>query len=128
MDATTRQVMALHVEDRSRTSAKQLWAQIPHASRQHAMFYTDHAGVYEGVIPAAQPRAISTLARTTNHIERFHNTLRQRVSRLVREAFSFSQKLAHHMGAMKLCMCHDNLTRAAAESEHDMAITTKIII
>ena len=114
MDATTRQVMALHVEDRSRTSAKQLWAQIPHAYRQHAMFYTDHAGVYEGVIPAAQPRAISTLARTTHHIERFHNTLRQRVSRLVREALSFSKKLANHIGAIKLFICHYNLTRAAA--------------
>jgi hypothetical protein len=38
--------------------------------------------VYEGVIPAAQHRAISKLARQTNHLERFNNTLRQRVSRL----------------------------------------------
>ena len=47
--------------------------------------------VYEGVIPAAQHRAISKLARKTNHIERFNNTLRQCVSRLVREALSFSR-------------------------------------
>jgi len=70
--------------------------------------------VYEGVIPAAQHRAISKLARKTNHIERFNNTLRQRVSRLVREALSFSKKLAHHIGAIKLFICHSNLTRAAA--------------
>jgi IS1 family transposase len=65
-------------------------------------------------IPAAQHRAISKLARRTNHIERFNNTLRQRVSRLVREALSFSKKLANHIGAIKLFICHYNLTRIAA--------------
>jgi insertion element IS1 protein InsB len=114
MDAETRQVMAFHVGDRSRRSAKRLWAKIPHAYRQHATCYTDQYVVYAGVIPAAQHRAISKLARTTNHLERFNNTLRQRVSRVVREALSFSKKLANHIGAIKLFICHDNLTRAAA--------------
>jgi insertion element IS1 protein InsB len=102
MEATTRQVVAFHVGDRSRTSAKRLWAKIPHAYRQQATFYTDQYAVYTGVIPAAQHRAISKSARKTNHIERFNNTLRQRVSRLVREALSFSKKLANHIGAIKL--------------------------
>jgi insertion element IS1 protein InsB len=31
MDATTRQVIAFHVGDRSRKSAKHLWAKIPQA-------------------------------------------------------------------------------------------------
>jgi insertion element IS1 protein InsB len=114
MDATTRQVIAFHVGDRSRRSAKCLWAKIPHAYRQHATFYTDQYAVYEEVIPAAQHRAINKLVRKTNHIERFNNTLRQRVSRLVREALSFSKKLANHIGAIKLFICHYNLTRAAA--------------
>jgi insertion element IS1 protein InsB len=65
-------------------------------------------------MPAAQHRAINKLARKTNPIERFNNTLRQRVSRLVREALSFSKQLAHHIGAIKLFICHYNLTRAAA--------------
>jgi hypothetical protein len=77
-------------------------AKIPFAYRQHAMFYTDQYIVYEKVIPAAQHRAIRKLARKTNHIERFNNTLRQRVSRLVREALSFSKKLVNHIGAIKL--------------------------
>jgi insertion element IS1 protein InsB len=64
-------------------------------------------------IYATKPRAISKLARQTNHIERFNNTLRQRVSRLVREALSFSKKLANHIGAIKLFICHYNLTRTA---------------
>ena len=65
------------------------------------------------IIPAAQHRALSKLARKTNHIERFHTTLRQRVSRLVRDALSFSKKLANHIGAIKLFLCHYNLARAA---------------
>jgi insertion element IS1 protein InsB len=70
--------------------------------------------VYEGVIPAAQHKAITKLARKTNHVERFNNTLRQRVSRLVRETLSFSKKLANHIGVIKYFICHYNLTRAAA--------------
>jgi insertion element IS1 protein InsB len=41
MDATSRHVIALHVGDRSRRSAKRPWAKIPQASRQHATFSTD---------------------------------------------------------------------------------------
>jgi insertion element IS1 protein InsB len=114
MDATTRQVIAFHVGDRSRRSAKRLWAKIPEAYRQHATFYTDQYVVYVGMIPTTQHRPISKLARKTNHVERFNNTLRQRVSRLVREALSFSKKLANHIGAIKLFICHYNLTRTAA--------------
>jgi insertion element IS1 protein InsB len=114
MDAKTRQVMAFHVGDRSRKSAKRLWAKIPQAYRQHTTFYTDQYAVYAGLIPTAQHRPISKLARKTNHIERFNNTLRQRVSRLVREALSFSKKLANHIGAIKLFICHYNLTKALA--------------
>ena len=114
MDAKTRQIIALHVGDRSHKSAEQLWGKIPQAYRQYATFYTDQYVVYEKVIPAAQHRAISKLARKTNHIEHFNNTLRQRVSRLVRAALSFSKQLANHVGAMKLFICHYNLTRAAA--------------
>jgi hypothetical protein len=47
------------------------------------------------------------------HTKRFNNPLRQRVSRLVREALSFSKKLANHISAKKLFICHYNLTRAA---------------
>ena len=48
------------------------------------------------------------------HIERFNNTLRQRVSRLVREALSFSKRLVNHIGAIKLFICHYNLMKAPA--------------
>jgi insertion element IS1 protein InsB len=42
------------------------------------------------------------------------NTLRQRVSRLVRDTLAFSKKLANHIGAIKFFICGYNLTRAPA--------------
>ena len=114
MDAKTRQVIAFHVGDRSRESAKQSWADIPWVYREQATFHTDQYDAYTGVIPAARHKTITKHARKTNHIECFHNTLRQRVSRLLLETLSFSKKLAHHIGAIKYFICHYNLTRVAA--------------
>lgn len=114
MDVTTRQVIALHVGDRSGQSAQALWEQIPAVYREQATFYTDQYEVYKGVIPSAQHRAISKLARKTNHVERFNCTLRQRVSRLVRATLSFSKKVSNHIGAIRYFICDYNLTISAA--------------
>ena len=66
------------------------------------------------MLPAKRHRPVGKETGETAHIERFNNTLRQRVSRLVRAALSFSKKLANHIGAIKLFICHYNLTRVAA--------------
>jgi len=66
------------------------------------------------VIPSARHKAITKKARKTNQVERFNNTLRQRVSGLVRDAVSVSKKLANHIGAIKFCICHHNLAKVPA--------------
>src|SRR5262249_14764378 len=114
MDAKTRHIIAFPVGDRSHESGKELWANIPLVYREQATFHTDQYAVYQGVIPAGQHCAITKNACKTNHIERFNNTLRQRVSRLVRETLSFSKKLANHIGAIKYFICHYNLEKAGA--------------
>jgi IS1 family transposase len=114
MDAITRQVVAFHVGDRSGQSAEALWEKIPTGYQEQALFYTDHYAAYTGVIPSAQHRAISKLARKTNHVERFNCTLRQRLSRLVRATLSFSKKLSNHIGAIRYFICDYNLTNGAA--------------
>ena len=114
MNTMTRQIIAFHVGDRSRQSAQALWGKIPMGYQEQAMFYTDCYEVYRDVIPPAQHRAITKLARKTNHVERFNCTLRQRVPRLVRATLSFSKKLANHIGAIKYFICDYNLTRCAA--------------
>ena len=65
-------------------------------------------------MPPARHQPITKHARQTNHIERFNNTLRQRVSRLVRDTLSFSKKLANHIGVIKYFICHYNLEKAGA--------------
>ena len=114
MDALSRQIIAFHVGDRSRQSAEALWRKLLTECQEHATFYTDCYEVYQGVIPSAQHRAITKLARNTNHVERFNCTLRQRVSRLVRATLSFSKNLANHIGAIKYFICDYNITRCAA--------------
>ena len=113
MDRQRRQIIAFHVGDRSRESAKPLWANIPAGYREQATFYPDHYAAYLGVIPAAQPNPLAKLARNTNHIERFNNTLRQRVSQLVRSTWAFSKSGENHIGAIRYFICHYHLTKAA---------------
>jgi insertion element IS1 protein InsB len=114
LDAQTRQVIAFHVGDRRRESTQALWATLPGAYREQARFHTDRYEAYRGVIPAERHQAITKQARKTNHIGRFNNTLRQRLSRLVRETLSFSKTLANHIGAIRYFICHYNLMGAAA--------------
>jgi insertion element IS1 protein InsB len=113
MDKQTRQIIAFHVGDRSRDSAKQIWAKIPATYRERATFYTDQYGACIGVIPAAQHRALTKNARKTNHIEQFNNTLRQQVSQLVCITLAFSKKVENHIAAIRYFICHYNLTGAA---------------
>jgi len=103
-----------HVGDRSRESAHVLWANISAAHQSPITFYTDQYAVYKGVIPAERHKAISKKARTTHHLERFNNMLRQRISRLVRASLAFSQQLANHIGAIRFFLRHYHREKAAA--------------
>jgi insertion element IS1 protein InsB len=94
-----------------------LGEKIPAGYQEQATFYPDQYAVYTGIIPAAQHRAITKLARKPNHLERFNCTLRQRVSRLVRAPLSFSKHLANHLGAIRYFICPYNLTKCAALPE-----------
>jgi insertion element IS1 protein InsB len=108
IDTQTKQVIAFYVGDRSRRSAEKLWQRIPPAYRDHATFATDDWEAYKGVIPDARHEVCAKGSGRTNIIERFNCTLRQRVSRLVRDALSFSKILRNHIGAIKYFICHYN--------------------
>jgi insertion element IS1 protein InsB len=113
VDRQTRQSIAFHVGDRSRDSAKQLWANIPAGYREQATFYTDQYAAYTDVIPATQPKAITKHACKTNHIEQFNNTLRHRVSRLVRSTLAFSKNVENYIGAIRYFIYYYNVSRTA---------------
>ena len=55
-DVLSKQIIAFHVGDRSRKSAKELFKSIPSKYRQNATFYTDSWQAYKGVIPEKQHR------------------------------------------------------------------------
>jgi insertion element IS1 protein InsB len=104
----TREIVGVHIGDRSRAGAQALWDSLPPVYRQCAVCYSDFWEAYETVIPSKRHRAVGKDSGQTNRIERFNCTLRQRVSRLVRKTLSFSKKLENHIGAIWYFIHHYN--------------------
>jgi len=100
IDRDSRKIIGCFVGNRTRKSARKLWASLPDVYQQCAFAYTDFWQAYKTVIPHERHRAVGKETGLTNHIERLNNTFRQRVSRLVRESLSFSKKLNNHIGAI----------------------------
>lgn len=100
LDQATREIIGCHVGDRSQHSAQVLWDSLPRRYRQYACIYTDHWNAYACVLPSKRHFAVDKDSGLTSHIERLNNTLRQRVSRLVRQSLAFSKKLENHIAAI----------------------------
>jgi len=113
MDKQTRHISVFSVGDRSRDRAKQVWQNIPEVDREQATFSPDQYAAYLGVIPPGQHKFVTKHARTTSHSERFDNTRRQRISRLVRSTLVFSKNVVNHVSAIRYFLCYYNLTRTA---------------
>lgn len=107
MNTYNRQIIALHVGGRGVEDARRLWDSVPPAFRQQASFFTDFWKAYS-IIDEEQHVAAGKDKGFVNHLERFNCTLRQRCSRLVRKALSFSKKQSNHVGAIKYFICHYN--------------------
>ncbi|MDV2997370.1 MAG: IS1 family transposase ISLysp1 [Chroococcidiopsis sp. SAG 2025] len=110
LDVKTREIVGVFVGARSRSGADGLWQSLPGVYRQCAICYTDFWSAYEQVIPEFRHQAVGKESGRTNLIERFNCTLRQRVSRLVRDTLSFSKKLDNHIGAIWYFVHHYNLS------------------
>ena len=108
LDVVTREIIGVHVGDRSEQGARQLWNSLPGVYRQCAIAYTDFWDVYGTVFPEKRHKAVGKETGKTSYIERFNCTLRQRVSRLVRKTLSFSKKLDNHIGAIWMFGHHYN--------------------
>jgi len=100
LDVVTRELVGCHIGDRSADSALALWQSMPAVYRQCAMLYTDYWEAYQTILPSQRHCAVGKETGLTSYIERFNNTLRQRVSRLVRKTLSFSKKLENHIAAI----------------------------
>jgi IS1 family transposase/transposase-like protein len=108
IDRDTREIVGGYIGKRDAEAAKALWASLPRVYQENAISYTDFWEAYNTAIPPDRHHAVGKESGQTNHIERFNCTLRQRVSRLVRKALSFSKKLENHIGAIWYFIHHYN--------------------
>ena len=91
----TRQIAAYHLGDRSEESCRQLWNKVP-PDYKECRSYSDFWDTYEKVINTGKHQCVGKESGQTNHIERWNNTLRQRLSRFVRKTLSFSKMEYYH--------------------------------
>ncbi len=103
----TRQIVAYFIGDRSEVSCLQLWRRIPRAYvRCHS--FSDFWEAYQRVFATDRHQAVGKDSGETNHIERWFNTLRQRVARFVRKSLSFSKSDRFHEWVFRLFVHHYN--------------------
>jgi IS1 family transposase len=100
IDVLTKEIVGVYIGKRDEAGARGLWDSLPAVYRQCAVSYTDFWSAYGIVFPKKRHRAVGKDTGQTNYIERFNNTMRQRISRLGRKTLSFSKKLSNHRGAI----------------------------
>ncbi len=108
LERRSRQIIALHIGDRSAHSAALLWAKVPLSIKIEALVLTDCWDAYGLAIPSNQHVACEKQSGQVSLIERFNCTLRHRVSRLVRKSLSFSKNEWFHEEAIKYFIAHYN--------------------
>ena len=105
----TRQVVACFVGDRSAENARALRERIPADYRCRAT-RSDFWLAYDEVFPWRTHRSTGKGAGETCYVERWNNTLRQRLGRFVRKTLSFSKRDRMHEVALRLFVHHYNLS------------------
>jgi IS1 family transposase/transposase-like protein len=91
----TRQIIAYVIGDHSDETCQRLWQRLP-ADYRRCHSYSDFWGAYQRVLPSATHQCVGKETGETAHIERWYNTLRQRLARYVRKTLSFSKSDKFH--------------------------------
>jgi IS1 family transposase len=106
----TRQVVAYIIGDRSERSCRELWEVIPEKYKNlHS--YSDFWDAYRKIFPVETHRSVGKESGETNHIERWNNTLRQRLGRYTRKTLSFSKSEFFHYVVTHLFVRKYNLSK-----------------
>lgn len=105
----TRQIVAFYIGDRSEKSCTALWELVPEAYKK-GLVYSDFWEAYQKVLKEVKHHACGKESGQTNHIERWNNTLRQRIGRFVRKTLSFSKSVTMHYLYLKLFIFNYNLS------------------
>lgn len=113
LNPANRQIIAFHVGGRCREDAQLFYEKIPVVFKGISGFFSDYWQAYVRVFENEDHFGVGKDSGLTAYIERFNCTIRQRASRLVRKALSFSKCLDNHIGAIKYFICHYNLQMKA---------------
>jgi insertion element IS1 protein InsB len=104
----TRQIVAFYVGDRSERSCRELWSRIP-ATYRNCHTFSDFWAAYQKVFATGKHHAVGKDSGETNHVERWNNTLRQRIARFVRKTLSFSKSDFYHELVLRLFIIRYNI-------------------
>ncbi len=108
----TRQIVAFFIGNRDEASCRQLWQRIP-ASYKHCGTYSDFWEAYQKVFATDKHQSVGKESGQTAHVERWNNTLRQRLARFVRKTLSFSKSDTFHELVLKWFIHYYNLQCAS---------------
>ncbi len=105
----TRQVLSFFVGDGALASCRRLWRKLPYEYLRCRSFSDGWRA--SPCLPSATHQLGGKETGETAHLERRNNTLRQRVSRLVRKTLSFAKKKSMLNLPLKLFFYYYNLDR-----------------
>jgi len=108
----TRQIVAFYIGKRDDDAARQLEQRIPYPYTLCPM-YTDQYAAYESILPEHLHWPKEKKSGATSHIERWNNTLRQRLARFVRKTLSFSKSDVMHRIMLEWFIIEYNLEVAS---------------
>ena len=104
----TRQIVAFVIGDRSEKTCRRLWNKIPEEYKGCQTF-SDFWEAYQKIFPKETHRCVGKESGETAHMERWYNTLRQRLARFVRKTLSFSKSDVYHHMVTKWFIAEHNL-------------------
>lgn len=122
IDEQSAELVGLSVGARDRDGADGLGQSLPAVYRQCAVASTAFWASYEEILPVNRHGAVGKETGGTSKIERFHNTMRQRMARLVRKTLSLSKKLRNHIGAIWLFVPHDNASLGQSPTSSRLSV------
>ena len=91
----TRQIVSFFIGNRDGFSCQQLWQRVP-LEYTVCDVVSDAWHTYPEVLPEWKHTSVGKETGETAHVERWNNTLRQRIGRFVRSSLSFSKSDEYH--------------------------------
>ena len=102
-------MVSYFVGERSEQSCKQLWAAVPTPYKVCGTF-SEFWEAYGKIMDSNKHQMVGKQTGATSHVERWNNTLRQRMGRFVRKTLSFSKCDVMHQLYLKLFIYNYNIS------------------